>query len=281
MEWAEFDGAVAALGMRNERSATALAQSGASLLHRALGEMFLGEPENLRRVAWSIAEARPTVVAIRNVGVAAFITAKEARIGDRMAAATRSTLRLTRLLEATPQSLGRRAQPLMRDRVVTGGYSLGVHAAIVAAAERLKAVWVVDGIDGSTDLAQRLSEDGVEAELVAEGDAASEALRAAEVVLLGCHALLADGSVIAQRGSAALSRAAAERSTPVQVLADTLKLAPWLPRAASEDTTWEVVPPTLIEHVATEDGIRRPHQLLAAARDLSFRWRSMEATQAI
>ena len=271
---------MAALGGGEELSATALAQSGATLLHRALGEMFLGEPENLRRVAWRIAEARPTIVAVRNIGVAAFTTAKEARVGDRMAAATRSTFRLARLLEATPQSLGRRTQPLMRDRVVTAGYSLGVHAAIVAAAERLKWVRVVDGVAGSAELARRLSEGGIEAELV-PGDMVSQAVQSAEVVLLGCSALLADGSVIAPRGSSAVARAASDRSVPVQVLADTLKLAPWLPRRASEDQTWEVTPPTLIEHVATEDGIRRPHQLLAAARDLSVRWRSFEEAQAV
>ena len=280
MEWTEFEDAVAALAGGTELSATAVAQRGATLLHRALGEMFLGEPENLRRVAWLIAEARPTAVAIRNVGVAAFATATEARVGDRMAAATRSTLRMARLLEATPQSLGRRAQSLMRDRVVTAGYSLGVHAAISAAAERLEWVRVVDGVAGSADLARRLSEEGIRAELTA-ADAAPEALRSAEVVLLGCSALLADGSVIAPRGSSAIARAASDRSAPVQVLADTLKLAPWLPRGASEDPTWEVVPPTPVEHIVTEDGIRRTHQLLAAARDLSPRWRSFEEARAV
>ena len=57
MEWNEFDDAVAALAGANENSATKLAQNGAQLLHRALGEMFLGEPENLRRVAVQIGRA--------------------------------------------------------------------------------------------------------------------------------------------------------------------------------------------------------------------------------
>ena len=276
MEWSEFDDAVASLNQTGDRSATGLAQAGAALLHRTLGGMFLGEPENLRRVAWQIAEARPTIVAIRNVGVAAFTTAKEARTGDRMAAATRSAMRLARVLQATPQSLGRGAQPLMRDHVVTVGYSLGVHAAFVAGRERLKSVKVIDGAEGGEALVKLLSEESVYAELVPEADAVS-AMRSADVALIGCDALLADGSVIAARGTVGMARVAMARSVPVQVLADTLKLAPWLPRGASKDRSWEVVPPTMIERVITEDGIRRPPQLLSAARDLSRRWNTFES----
>ena len=272
---------MAALGGGEELSATALAQSGATLLHRALGEMFLGEPENLRRVAWRIAEARPTIVAVRNIGVAAFTTAKEARVGDRMAAATRSTFRLARLLEATPQSLGRRTQasdagPCRHRRVFARGSRSDRRGcrAVENGCGSLTASQEAPNWRGGCRRAESRRS-------WSPGDMASQAVQSAEVVLLGCSALLADGSVIAPRGSSAVARAASDRSVPVQVLADTLKLAPWLPRRASEDQTWEVTPPTLIEHVATEDGIRRPHQLLAAARDLSVRWRSFEEARAV
>ncbi len=271
MDWNEFDEAVATLAGTTENSATKLAHDGALLLHRALGEMFLGEPENLRRVAWQIANARPTVVAIRNVGVAAFVTAREARVGDRMAAATRSASRLARLLEATPLSLGRRTQSLMGDRVATAGYSLGVRAALIGAKERLKSVKVIDGAEGSAEIVAQLTEEGVSVDLIPEAQA-DNALGSSEVTLLGCNALLADGSAIAPRGAARLARMALTRRVPVQMLADTLKLAPWLPRGASDDKSWELIPPTLVDHVVTEDGIRRPNQLLAAARDLSPRW---------
>jgi translation initiation factor 2B subunit (eIF-2B alpha/beta/delta family) len=238
--------------------------------------MFLGEPENLRRVAVQIANARPSVVAIRNVGVAAFVTAREARVGDRMAAATRSASRLARLLEATPMSLGRRAQSLMADRVVTAGYSLGVLAALIGAKERLKLVKVIDGAEGSAEVVEQLTREGISVDLIPEAQADS-ALGSSEVTLLGCNALLADGSAVSPSAAARLARVALTRRVPVQMLADTLKLAPWLPRGASDDKSWELIPSTLIDHVVTEDGIRRPNQLLAAARDLSPRWGAFEA----
>jgi translation initiation factor 2B subunit (eIF-2B alpha/beta/delta family) len=275
MEWDEFEEAAAALSGSDEKSASRLAQQGATLLHRALSEMFLGEPENLRRVAWRIAEARPRVVAIRNVGVAAFTTAKEARVGDRMAASARSAARLARLLEATPKSLGRRIQPLMKDHIVTSGYSLGVHEALVGARDRLKSVIVLEGMDGGPELVERLLAANISAEFVPQAESVA-AMRSAEVTLIGCSALVADGSAIADHGANQLARVAMSRGVPVYALADTLKLAPWLPRGASGDGSWEVVPPTMIEHVVTEDGIRRPHQLLSAARDLSTRWKSFE-----
>ncbi len=275
MEWNEFEEQVGVLAGAKEHSATKLAQDGSLLLHRALGEMFLGEPENLRRVAWQIAEAQPTVVAIRNVGVAAFVTAREARVGDRMAAATRSASRLARLLEATPLSLGRRTQSLMGDHVVTAGYSLGVHAALIAAKQRLKSVKVVDGVEGTTEIVEQLAQEDIPVDLIPETQA-DGAMRSADVALLGCNALLADGSAITTRVAAKLARMALARRIPVQILADTLKLAPWLPRGASDDGSWELIPPTLVDHVVTEDGIRRPDQLLAAARDLSPRWNAFE-----
>ena len=95
-----------------------LASRGAQLLHRALSEMYIGEPEPLREIAFNIADARPEVVAIRNVGVSAYRTAREARSGDRMAAAARSVARLARLLGDTPTSLARRGQPLLPEGAV-------------------------------------------------------------------------------------------------------------------------------------------------------------------
>jgi translation initiation factor 2B subunit (eIF-2B alpha/beta/delta family) len=96
------------------------------------------------------------------------------------------------------------------------------------------------------------------------------------VVLLGCCALLADGAAVTSAAGAALAREASARGIPVHVMADTLKLAPWLPEGAAQDLALERVPPEQIVKVVTEDGIRQPRQLQAEAADLSRRWRGLE-----
>ena len=137
MDW---DGlAREAEALRDDVSSTAsgIAAQGAQLLHRALTEMYIGEPEPLRQIAFTIAEARPEVVAIRNVGVSAYRTAREARSGDRMAAAARSVARLARLLGDTPTSLAKRGQPLVPDGAIisTLGRSESVRTTIAAAGD--------------------------------------------------------------------------------------------------------------------------------------------------
>ena len=269
MEWDEL--AREADALRDERSDTAvgMAARGARLLHRALTEMYIGEPEPLREIAFTIAEARPEVVAIRNVGVSAYRTAREARSGDRMAAAARSVARLARLLGDTPASLGRRGQPLIEEgaTVTTLGRSESVRAAIALAGGGIRELRTVG----------ELSPNG------AGGDShsdISDALAGCDIVLLGCTAFLADGSMAADAGTLALVEAAARREPPVPVhfFADTLKLAPWLPtsRDGASSPELDIIPPEYVDHVITEDGIRRPGQLLQAAADVAGWWRMLE-----
>jgi len=262
MGWDDLRREAAAL--RDERSGTAssLAASGAQLLHRALSEMYIGEPEPLREIAVTIAEARPEVVAIRNVGVSAYRTAREARSGDRMAAAARSVARLARLLGDTPASLGRRAQPLIPDSatITTLGSSESVRAAIALAGDR-----IVETRDFTPAADNQTVLDG------------------ADIVLLGCTAFLADGSMAADPGTLVLVEAAADRNPPIPVhfFADTLKLAPWLPERSNGQSPLEldIIPPKYVDHVITEDGIRRPEQLLQAAADLAAWWRMLETPE--
>ena len=263
MDWDDLHREAGAL--RDEQSGTAsgLAASGAQLLHRALSEMYIGEPEPLRKVAFTIAEARPEVVAIRNVGVSAYRTAREARSGDRMAAAARSVARLARLLGDTPASLARRGQPLLPENatVATMGRSESVRAAIALAGNR-----IVETRDFTPTLGDN--------QTVLDG---------ADIVLLGCTAFLADGSMAADVGTLALVEAAAHHDpvVPVHFFADTLKLAPWLPARSNGQAPLEldIIPPRYVDHVITEDGIRRPGQLLQAAADLAVWWRMLETPE--
>lgn len=263
MDWDDLRRETGALQDERSGTASSLAASGAQLLHRALSEMYIGEPEPLREIALTIADARPEVVAIRNVGVSAYRTAREARSGDRMAAAARSVARLARLLGDTPASLGRRGQPLLPENaiVVTMGRSASVRAAIALAGGRIAETR--DATTSSTD--NRTVLDG------------------ADIVLLGCTAFLADGSMAADPGTLALVEAAAEHDPPIPVhfFADTLKLAPWLPAGSNGQSPREldIIPPKYVDHVITEDGIRRPEQLLQAAADLATWWRMLETPE--
>lgn len=268
--------------LRDERSGTAssLAASGAQLLHRALSEMYIGEPEPLREIAFTIAEARPEVVAIRNVGVSAYRTAREARSGDRMAAAARSVARLARLLGDTPASLARRGQPLLPENaiVVTMGRSESVRAAIAMAGDRITEL---RGFETANQT--RHSHESGNPSPHSSSDDVETALDGADIVLLGCTAFLADGSMAADPGTLALVEAAAHRDpvVPAHFFADTLKLAPWLPAHSNGQTPLEldIIPPRYVDHVITEDGIRRPGQLLQAAADLEVWWRMLETPE--
>ena len=267
MDWDELTREAEAL--RGERSVTAstIATRGAQLLHRALTEMYIGEPEPLREIAHMIAEARPEVVAIRNVGVSAYRTAREARSGDRMAAAARSVARLGRLLRDTPASLAKRGQPLLVEAEVVTiyGRSESVRSAITLAGDGIRDVRVIatSSPNGTHD-----------------GSGISGALAGCDIVLLGCTAFLADGSMAADGGTLALVEAAAKHEPPVPVhfFADTLKLAPWLPTPSNGASSPEldIIPAEYVDHVITEDGIRRPGQLLQAAADLASWWRMLE-----
>ena len=276
MEWDELIRQAEAL--RADRSATAvgLAAQGAQLLHRALTEMYIGEPEMLRAVATAIARARPEVVALRNVGVSAYRTAREARSGDRMAAGARGVARLARLLSETPNALARRGQPLLLEgsTVVTLGRSRSVLAALALAGDHVQDVYVIrDAIpaDPALDGATYRTHEAPVADTAA-------ALDASNIVLLGCSAFLADGSMAADEGALALVEAAFSHDPPVPVhfFADTLKLAPWLPEPHDDTPSMDIVPPEHVDHVITEDGIRRPNQLLLAAADLANWWRQLE-----
>ncbi len=268
MEWEELTREAESLRLDQSATAVGIAVRGARLLHRALTEMYIGEPEPLRVIAFAIAEARPEVVAMRNVGVSAYRTAREARTGDRMAAAARSVARLGRLLGETPTSLARRGQSLVPENgiVVTLGRSESVRAAIALAGDRIT--------ESRTMTPQ--STNGAEAQSASD---VNGVLANCDTVLLGCTAFLADGSMAADIGTLALVEAATKHSPPIPVhfFADTLKLAPWLPEPhdGHAAAALDIIPPEYVDHVITEDGIRRPGQLLRAAADLASWWQML------
>lgn len=282
MEWSELRAAIRTLQTDKKMTPTAFARSGASLIHHALSTMYIGDPETLRKVAGAVVQARPSVVALRNVGVAVVRTAIEARSGDRMAAAARAAQRLGRLLEQTPNALGRRGQSLLGEQstVVTLGYSSAVHSALARGYERIERVIAIESTHQNQHLANEFELEETVLEKVPP-NRVGDSLARAHVILLGCSAFLADGSLLAEKGALELVESAAAQNVQVHFFADTLKLAPWLPpdkQAHDTGMSWELVPPNFVDHVVTEDGIRRPHQLLAAAADLGPQWRNFEGS---
>ena len=94
-------------------------------------------------------------------------------------------------------------------------------------------------------------------------------------MLLGCTAFLANGTIVAESGTKELVEKCFEKNIKVHFFADTLKLAPWLPKENSNTENLDIIPGKYVDHVVTEDGIRRPDQLLDAAADLAPMWEKL------
>jgi translation initiation factor eIF-2B subunit delta len=138
----------------------------------------------------------------------------------------------------------------------------------------------------------------VAAELITEAQI-PRALQGADLALIGADAFLGDGSAVSKVGSRLLALAARDQGVPFFVLADTIKLAPWLPEEVppgvwetgrSEDVwdqapagvqirnaTFETVPASLITKYITEEGIREPEQMGAFARSATKLWTDLGA----
>ena len=152
--------------------------------------------------------------------------------------------------------------------VTTYGRSESVRSAITLAGDGIRETRRIPSLNGSTP--DNPADIGA-------------ALDGCDIVLLGCTAFLADGSMAADAGTLALVEAAAKHDPPVPVhfFADTLKLAPWLPETQGQapSPNLDIIPAEYVDHVITEDGIRRPGQLLQAAADLASWWRMLETPE--
>jgi len=273
MEWSELRKEIQNLKTDSSLTPTAIASAGSDLIYRVLSEMYIGEPEPLRKIALAISDSQPSVVALRNVSVAVVRTAQEARVGDRMAAAGRAASRLKRLIDKTPNELGRRGQPLIEDNsnVAIFGYSSAVKYATTLGQEKIKSLLIItsnsfNDLDGKLPTLTGVQE---KRKLLKELDFNTEVI---DCLLLGCTAFLANGTIVAESGTKELVEKCFEKDIKVHFFADTLKLAPWLPKSNSHTEYLDIIPGKYVDHVVTEDGIRRPDQLLEAAADLAPMW---------
>lgn len=115
--------------------------------------------------------------------------------------------------------------------IMTMGRSKAVEKFLLAAAKKRKfQVIVAEGspVYGGHQLCKTLASAGVETLLIA--DAAIFALMArVNKVIIGCHAVTANGGLIAPSGSQLIASAASHHSTPVCVVTGTYKLTPIYP----------------------------------------------------
>jgi translation initiation factor 2B subunit (eIF-2B alpha/beta/delta family) len=193
-----------------------------------------------------------------------------------MAAAGRAASRLKRIIDKTPKELGRRGQPLIENNsnVAIFSYSLAVRYATDIGKEKIKTLIKIPS-KSLTNFGQQFS--SIEEKKVREIrlEDIDFSIEETDCLLLGCTAFLANGTIVAESGTKELVERCFESNIKVHFFADTLKLAPWLPKENSNEEFLDIIPGKYVDHVITEDGIRRPDQLLDAAADLAPMWEKL------
>jgi translation initiation factor 2B subunit (eIF-2B alpha/beta/delta family) len=189
--------------------------------------------------------------------------------------------RRSRLVARAAEALQGVRAPLLYD------YSSTVADVVRALAERAGLDRMVipesRAIDGGRRYMQALSDLGVAIEFLPDA-ALEHAAGRSDVVLLGAESVTRDGGVVNTVGSILAARAAGARAVPVHGVADLFKVGPLCadelpppePRrydfllrpgeaAATEAPELEIVPPTLIDAILTEEGPLAPGRIAAAA----------------
>jgi translation initiation factor 2B subunit (eIF-2B alpha/beta/delta family) len=164
-----------------------------------------------------------------------------ARVGrDRSPAGLRSDLRrrLRRLREGVLRAraaVARNSRPLFprRRSVVTLSYSTEVREALLAAHRRRRLASVLVGVAGPRCEGHRLVRDlrtvGVDARPVSLGSL-DDAVRRADLALIGADSLDADGSVVSKAGTCSLAEACRAMGKPFYPTASIAKVAAPQPR---------------------------------------------------
>jgi translation initiation factor 2B subunit (eIF-2B alpha/beta/delta family) len=109
--------------------------------------------------------------------------------------------------------------------------------------------------DEGRAFAEELRGNGLEVELV-EDDEAPAQLEWASLVLLGADTVFRDGTLCNKTGTRAIAEVAAQKSVPVVVACEVVKLAPIDAADAPALTAveFELTPATLVDCVVTEEG---------------------------
>ena len=145
--------------------------------------------------------------------------------------------------------------PCVREILLTLGHSQTVEAFLKAAARKRKITVVVAETAPSylgRNLALALSTSGIPTLLVPDSAIFSLMSRISKVIL-GTHAVRADGSLLAITGSLPVCRAAAAQRVPVVVLTGMFKVSPDFSFSANEVDEWDAGAPHELLRVRAGD----------------------------
>ncbi len=283
-----------------EHGATTIAKEATKVLAEvALAATRL---EDLERACILVANARPLMATIRNVALSVLGAARASKDRDPLAAGLRSANRIISNLDYAVEGVAQFSRSYLRGTVVTISASSTVLRGMGASKDLLTRVIVAEGrplLEGRR-LAQDLRAHDIPVDVITEAEIPL-AMAEANAAVIGADCFLADGSAVNKTGSRLLALAARERNIPFVVLADTLKLCPWIPETVPAEawehgsaadvwpeapegvrvrnTPFELVPAEYITRYVTEDGIRRPDQVAALARSGEKLWAALAQEQ--
>jgi translation initiation factor 2B subunit (eIF-2B alpha/beta/delta family) len=119
-------------------------------------------------------------------------------------------------------------------------------------------------------LAEDLAGEGLEVDLVEEGDV-GRALETASLVLVGADTVYEDGSVKNKIGTRPLAEAAREVGVRTVVACELLKLVPaTAPAEEDEPEMRDTTPPDLVEEIVTEEGPTEPQHVMSVIERTPF-----------
>jgi translation initiation factor eIF-2B subunit delta len=251
-------------------------------LMEAAGEM---EPKEAVALANSVADAQPSMAAVRNTVALCLDGLRASRTGGTQYGAYLKTLRkdLTETRERIAKALLDVARKPVTITTLT--YSTTVVDALKFLDERkrLKSVYILESrpLNEGAKTAEALAEAGIETTMVVDAMAAQMAARS-DAVMFGADVIFADGGVLNKVGSYPLAMAARAESKEVWACAETIKVdrrrkstdpvrekardgaeVASLKGVAVDNRYFEVVPPRYITAIVTERGVYRPTNIRA------------------
>ena len=227
-----------------EHGATELADQALEVLRWAIFSLPAQDPRELAQAleltAQTLAEARPTMVAIKNAVAWCLKEIRKELLSLNLGHSDFRPRACSALDEARRQIARGREQAVQKaadllkpnSKVVTASYSSLVLRTLMAASQRgipfslMALASEVGGLAYGKIMKERLKETNIPCFLLSD-DEIDKAVHAADMVLLGADAVLPDGSVINGYPSLSLCRKAKEAASPlpVYIVCDPLRYA--------------------------------------------------------
>ena len=295
--------AVEALRADRRSGASALARQVAAALAlwavkapAANRQQFLA---GLRAAAQRLAGARPSMLALTQVAGLLVESAADAAPGQDVDALRQHVEEAARrVVEGWAAASGRiaaQARAVLPAAVLTHSYSASVVSALRAREPDRVVVCESRPLFEGRATAREMAAAGIAVTLVTDAQGPLF-LSQVEAVLVGADGVLADGSVVNKVGTYALALAARDRSLPVYVACESLKISPrreWddaeveegdpaevLPDAidgvTARNVYFECTPARLVTALITEGGVFRPGQLAPLVERARRRERALE-----